>query len=85
MQCQICDIPYMTAPGIGPYCPDLGGESHLGKDERDFEAIDQLEVRRQQRDGRAFAGMPDAALLRLGALCLADCKCTEAIWRAIKG
>ena len=85
MQCQVCDTPYMIAPGIGPYCPDLECYSHVGKDERDLEALDQFEVRRRQRDGRVFAGMPDATLLRLRALCLADCRRTEAIWRVIKG
>jgi hypothetical protein len=85
MQCRVCDTPYITAPGIGPYRPDLECDNHVGKDERDPEAIDQFEVRRRQRDGRVFAGMPDAALLKLRALCLADCRRTEAIWRAIKG
>ena len=85
MKCRVCDTPYMTAPGIGPYCPDLECDSHVGKSDHDLEAIDQFEVRRRQRDGRVFAGMPDAALLRLRALCLADCKRTEAVWRAIRG
>jgi hypothetical protein len=75
----------MTAPGIGLYCPDLECDSHVGKDERDLEVIDQFEVRRRQRDGKVFAGMPEAALVRLRALCVADCKRTEAVWRAAKG
>jgi hypothetical protein len=75
----------MTASGIGPYCPDLECDSHVGKGDHDLKVIDQFEVRRRQWDGRVFAGMPDAALLRLRTLCLADCKRTEAVWRVIKG
>ena len=84
MRCRVCNTPYMIAPGIGPYCPDLECDSHVGKDERDLEAVDQFEVRRRQRDGRVFANMADAALHRLKALCLVDCKRTEAVWRAIQ-
>jgi hypothetical protein len=81
MQCRVCHTPYMIAPGIGPYCPDLECDSHDGKDLHDLEIIDRFEVQRRRRDGRVFAGMPNAALVRLRALCLADRKRTEAIWR----
>lgn len=85
MQCQVCNTPYLTAPGIGSFCPNLDCDSHVGKDERDLEAIEQFEVRRRQRDGKVFADMPDAVLRKLRAICLADCRRTEAVWRVIKG
>jgi hypothetical protein len=84
VQCRVCDTPYMTTPGVGPYCPDLECDSHVGKSDHGLEVIDQSEVRRRQRDGKVFAGMPEAVLVRLRALCLADCKRTEAVWRVTK-
>jgi hypothetical protein len=72
--------PLHDRPAIGPYCPDLGCESHVGKDERDLEAIDQFEVRRWQGI-RRYAGR---SIAQVEVLCLADCKRTEAIWRVIK-
>lgn len=84
MQCRVCNTPYMTAPGIGPYCPDMECASHIGKPDRELDTIDEFEMRRRRRDGKVFAGMPDTALLKLRALCLADCRRTEAIWRVIK-
>lgn len=51
MQCQVCNTPYMIAPSVGSYCPDLECNSHVWQDERDLEVIVQFEVRRRQRGG----------------------------------
>jgi hypothetical protein len=84
MQCRVCGTPYMIGPGIGPYCPDLECDSHEGKEEGQLEAMDRFEAQRRQRDGRVYAGMPDTALTRLRERCRADCRRTEAVWRAVK-
>jgi hypothetical protein len=54
-------------------------DSHIGKDEAELEAMDRYEAQRRQRDGRAYAGMPQAAWRRMMENCLIDCERTEAI------
>jgi hypothetical protein len=84
MHCNVCDTPLMKAPGIGLYCPDLECDSHEGKEEGVLQAIDQFEIKRRQRDGKAYAGMPRASLVEMRVKCEAECKRTEAIWRVTR-
>ena len=84
MNCSVCEMPLLMAPGFGWYCPDLQCDWHDGFEEHEQKTVTEYEEKRRKRDGQAYVGMSKEAWLKLLAPCQADCQQVEALWRAIR-